>query len=70
MAPRKATAYTVDYGRDGWRTGELFVSRSSTTPDGLDLTTPAYIIRFSREDAFELWDELARLFGFKYGGPA
>jgi hypothetical protein len=59
---KSVSRYLVDYGRDGWNQGQLFVGRNG---DALDLTTPSQIIRFSGEDAFEFWAEVGRLFGFK-----
>lgn len=56
--PRKATCYTVQYGRDGWSPGSLFISRNGPF---LELTSPLQIIRIRGEDVAGLAAELARL---------
>jgi hypothetical protein len=58
----RALSLDVRYARDGEHEGSLFVSRRNAD---LELTTPAYIIRLHQEQAFELWTELHRLFGWE-----
>lgn len=59
---RRVLGLDVVYARDGELPGSLFVDR----PQGhiLELTTPLYIIRIEKKSAFDLWIEMARLFGW------
>jgi hypothetical protein len=58
----RALSLNVRYARDGEHEGNLFVGRTNAD---LELTTPSYIIRLHQEQAFELWTELQRLFGWE-----
>ena len=57
----RALSLQVRYLRDGEHAGNMFVARENAE---LELTTPSYIIRMDDQQAFELWTELQRLFGW------
>lgn len=66
----RALGLPATYRREGSYEGMLFVSRSrSSSPDGVELTTPWHIISLDPEHTFELWCELQRLFGYQSGAP-
>jgi hypothetical protein len=64
---RYVKSIEVQYLRDGTAEGSMFGGKAG--PD-LELTTPACIIRADAQQAFELWTELQRLFGWATGDPA